>query len=427
VPLRRLDPTAWLSRRAAVATMDRAVAERVARILEDVRTQGDAAVRRWTRELDGVEPDPVRVDADALRRAWDDLPAALREALAVSVEQVQGVAAAEARRAGPDIPVSRGVATQVVRTPLGRVLVYVPAGRAPLPSSLVMGVVPAQAAGVAQVGVLTPPGPDGRGDPTTLAAAHRLGVEEVWLVGGAQAVAAAAFGTETIPRADKVVGPGNLWVTEAKRQVAGVIGIDGLNGPSEVVVWGEAPASPGQAAADLLAQAEHDPRSWALLISTDAVWLAEAGGEADRLAAGAGRPDLLDQPGVGAALLTDAAAAVAFINALAPEHAELWGGAEGYVDRVTGAGALFVGMPVPLGDYAAGPNHVLPTGGTARFASVLGVDDFVRRRTVTRAGADSGGVAAAAAALAAAEGLEMHRRAALRFGQSLGVSVVGGH
>ena len=368
----------------------------------------------------------MRVPGAALDHALNNLAGDLRDALEIAVDQVRGVARAEGGARTVDAPASRGIRARVVHTPLNRVLLYVPAGRAPLPSSVVMGVVPAQVAGVRSIGILTPPRRDGSGDPTTLAAAALLGIDEVHLVGGPPAIGAAAYGTATIERADKVVGPGNRWVTEAKRQVVGTIGIDGLNGPSEVVIWGEEPADPAQVAVDLLAQAEHDPASWAVVVSTNGTWLGRVEAEVSRLAAEEDRADLLEQRGVGAALVPGPDAAAAFVNSFCPEHAELWGAAEAYESRVTGAGALFVGAPVPLGDYAAGSNHVLPTGGTARFGSVLGVDDFLRRRTVTFADRGSRLVASAAARLAAAEGLDMHRRAAERFRQAEEVMANGG-
>ncbi|MGC8486626.1 MAG: histidinol dehydrogenase, partial [Clostridia bacterium] len=307
-------------------------------------------------------------------------------------------------------PAADGIQARVIWEPLRRVAVYVPAGRFPLCSSVLMGAIPAQVAGVGDVALMTPPQRNGQPDAATLAVAALLGIDEVYAVGGVQAIAAAAYGTETVGRVDAIVGPGNRYVTEAKRQVAGIVRIDGLNGPSEVVIWGDHSVSARQAALDLLAQAEHDPESWALVLSHQTEWLDAVGGWAERL----GR-ELLAQPGVGAVEVATPDEAAVFVNDFAPEHLELWGGAVGHADRITSAGATFLDCPTPLGDYVAGPNHVLPTGGQARRASVLGVEDFLRRRTETRVVSDAGRVIEAGAQLARAEGLERHRAALLAF------------
>ena len=393
----------WLTRTRGVDTP--AVTGVVAQILANVREGGDAAVRGWTRRLDGVDRPTSRV-------AWTDAPAlplALAEALALAGERIRAFSA-WSRPVGRDGLTDGGLTVRTVWEPLGRVAVYVPAGRFPLTSSLLMGVIPAQVAGVRDIVVLTPPQADGEPDPVTLAAAVWLGIREVHAIGGAQAVAAAAFGTESVLPVDALVGPGNVYVTEAKRQVADRIRIDGLNGPSEVVVWGEPPASAAQVAQDLLAQAEHDSASVALVVSRDAAWLAEVGRLASALS-----PELVARPGVGAVVVETAAEAVGFVNALAPEHLELWGPAAAHAAELTNAGATFIDCPSPLGDYVAGPNHVLPTGGRARRQSVLGVEDFLRRRTETRRVGNSQRLADAAALLAAAEGLEHHRQALRAF------------
>jgi histidinol dehydrogenase len=422
VPLVRRDPTTWLASRANGRTDD--VRADVARIVRDVQERGDRAVMEWTEKLDGVRLESWRLSPDASKAALDGLNAGLFEALDVARRRIRAFHEATRPPSVLEAPVSDGIAARLIREPLRRVAVYVPAGRWPLPSSLLMGVIPAQVAGVAEICVLTPPRrlaqasagdlPAAWADPVTLAAAALVGVTEIYLVGGAQALAAAAFGTETLPRVDKVVGPGNRWVTEAKRQLHGVVGIDGLNGPSEVVIWAEPPASPTQVALDLLAQAEHDPASWALVLSSDEALLAEI----DRAVAQLDGQDLLRQPGVGAVRVSDAEEAVQFVQQFAPEHLELWGAAEAFHDRLDRAGATFIGCPTPLGDYLAGPNHVLPTGGTARFASVLGVDDFLRRRTETRVVGTTGPVAGLGARLARAEGLLRHGAALDHFAEA---------
>jgi histidinol dehydrogenase len=404
VAWRTLSASDWL--RVRFADAPEAVERRVAEIIRDVRTRGDIAVREWTAHLDHVDPIATRVSGTALQGALAGLPTPVAAALDVSARRIRAFAEAARPPRHQAGPAGDGLETRMIFEPLRRAAIYVPAGRSPLCSSVLMGVIPAQAAGVQEVALFTPPRADGVPDACTLAAAALLGIDEVYAVGGAQAIAAAAFGTESIPAADAVVGPGNRYVTEAKRQVQNRVRIDGLNGPSEVVVWGEPPAPPRQAALDLLAQAEHDPLSWGLAVSTDAEWLSEVGAWAVQL----GGP-LVDQVGVGAVAVESADEAVSFIQAFCPEHLELWGLAARHRDRVTAAGATFVNCPSPLGDYTAGPNHVLPTGGTARHASVLSVDTFLRRRTeVVRVGAIAQ-VAWAAAELAHVEGLPGHARA----------------
>jgi histidinol dehydrogenase len=303
--------------------------------------------------------------------------------------------------------------------PLDRVGIYVPGGRAAYPSTVLMTAVPARVAGVREIVLVTPPGGDGRVNPVVLAAAHVAGVTEGWRLGGAQAVGALAYGTASIRRVDKIVGPGNIYVALAKTRVFGEVGIDMLAGPSEVVVVADAAADPGWIAADLLAQAEHDPMARAVLI-TDAAELpprVEAALET-RLAA-------LPRRQIAAAALRDHGAlvvvarledAVELANRLAPEHLELMVSVPAaLLPRVRHAGAVFVGGHTPevVGDYVAGPNHVLPTAGTARFASPLGTDDFVKRSSVIEY--SRSGLAAALphlATLSRIEGLQGHGRAA---------------
>jgi histidinol dehydrogenase len=407
VPLTRRSLDAWLSPRQVGA--DAAVTGRVAQIIDDVRRRGDAAVRDWTARLDGVLRTSARVEAAAAARALREWDAELKQDVEVASRRIRTFAEAIRPR---DIRVGgetlAGVDARLVWEPLRRVAVYVPGGRHPLVSSLLMGVVTAQAAGVPEVAVFTPPEPTGEPASMILAAAAWLGVSEIYAVGGVQAVAAAAYGTESIRPVEALVGPGNRWVTEAKRQVRDVVRIDGLAGPSEVVVWGEPPADPRQAALDLLAQAEHDPDSWAIVLSTSDAWLDAV----DRAVTTLDEAGLTSQAGVGAARPATPEEALSFINAFAPEHVELWGGAAAYAGGVRDAGATFVACPTPLGDYVAGPNHVLPTGGAARRDSVLTPYDFLRARTeVRRDRGDLGPVAAAGARLAAHEGLGGHERA----------------
>lgn len=398
---------AWLSLRRRSAPSD--VAEQVAAIVQSVREEGDQAVCAWTRRLDGVDQRAYRIGPDRLAAALADLPAPLRASLEVAADRIRQFAKATVPPRVAVGPAADGVAARAIWEPVGRAAVYVPAGRFPLASSVLMGVIPAQVAEVPEIAVLTPPSGGGGPDATTLAAAALLGVSEVYAVGGAQAVAAAAYGTETVPAVDVIVGPGNRYVTEAKRQVAGTVRIDGLNGPSEVVIWAEPPVSAQQVAWDVLAQAEHDPDSWALAVSESREWLADVGQMVLRQQLSA---PLTLQPGVGAVWVPSAAEAVRFVNAFAPEHLELWGRAVPYRAQITRAGATFLNCPTPLGDYVAGPNHVLPTGGQARRASVLGAETFLRRRTEIWVTGSVDALAAHGARLAQAEGL-CHHQAAL--------------
>jgi histidinol dehydrogenase len=302
--------------------------------------------------------------------------------------------------------------------PLRRAGVYAPGGLAAYPSSVVMNVVPAQAAGVASIALATPPGPGGRGHPAVLGAASMLGVDEVWLLGGAQAVAALACGTRTVPAVDSVTGPGSLWVALAKREVADRVRTDGFAGPTEVAVLADATADPLLVAVDLVAQAEHDPLAACLLVTDDPdLWKAVEPLLAEEAAAATHR-DRVEAALAGQSavvLCDDRAAMLRVAEAFAPEHVELLVADPGELaGRIRNAGAVFVGpwTPVALGDYAAGSNHVLPTAGTARFASGLSTLDFLR--TVQVAEFDRDALATAAptvTALAGAEGLPAHGRA----------------
>ena len=396
------------------AVFDAGVEAAVRAVLDGVRERGDAAVLDYTERFDGVRPAPLKVSADELDAALDALDADLRATLEAAAANVRRFHEAE-------MPASwtrddgDGVAYGQRVVPVDRAGLYVPAGTAPLPSSVVMNAVPAQVAGVGELHVCSPPGPDGRPHPLVLATARLLGVEHVYAVGGAQAVAALAFGTETVPRVDVIVGPGNAYVATAKKLVVGQVGIDSVAGPSEVVVLADAEADPTWAAADLLAQAEHDERASAVLV-TPSLSLAEAvRAEVDRLVPTLPRADVLraSVPAYGAAVVTGSMdEAVACVDELAPEHLVILAdAAEVLWGRVRHAGAVFLGAhsPEPVGDYFAGPNHVLPTGGTARFASALGVGVFLRRQSVLRySAARLAQTGEAIARLAEAEGLDAH-------------------
>jgi histidinol dehydrogenase len=334
------------------------VLPRVAEIVADVRARGDEGLLDWTGRLDGERPE-LRVSQEALAAARLD-----GDVLA-SVRALAGAVAAFAEAQRPaDVSVEAvpGVRSERRWLPLTSVGIYVPGGRAAYPSSLVMAAVPALVAGVERIAVVTP-----RPAEATLATARELGIDEVYAVGGAQAVAALAYGTDTIPQVDKIVGPGNRWVTAAKLVVSSACAIDLPAGPSEVVVIADATADAGQCAADLLAQAEHGPDSEAILLALD-----------DGLAAAVA--ELLgEEPNVRVELLADVDEALARSEEYAPEHLELWlEHAEAVAARVRNAGTVFVRTSAVVGDYAAGATHVLPTSGLARGAGGLGLESFLK-------------------------------------------------
>lgn len=357
-----------------------------AEIVADVRARGDAALLDWTERLDGVRPEPLRVPAARLASAR--IP---EEALAALRGMAAAVEAFNRPQRPPDVDVEAvpGVRARRRWVPLSSVGVYVPGGKAPLPSSLVMSVVPAQVAGVERIVVVTPKPAD-----ATLAAAHALGVEEVYAVGGAQAVAALAYGTASIPRVDKIVGPGNRFVTAAKILCATAVAIDLPAGPSEVVVVADGTAPREAVIASCRAQIEHGPDSTGVLVTTDAA-LAEAAG----------------QLVTDCYLVDSVATALDRAEALAPEHLELWcEGAAQLAERVRNAGTVCVRTTAVVGDYAAGASHVLPTGGLARGASGLGLEAFLKAVQIIEAH-DPAAARAIGVPLARLEGLEEHARA----------------
>ncbi|PSQ97853.1 MAG: histidinol dehydrogenase [Bacteroidetes bacterium SW_9_63_38] len=356
-------------------------------ILAQVRTDGDAAVQALTEKFDGVIPDPVKVPPSVLEEASDALEGDLRTAIADAADNIRAFHEKQVQESwftddGDGVILGQRV------VPMERVGLYVPGGTAFYPSSLLMNAIPAQVAGVDELHLVSPPQEDGRPHPLVLATAAFLGIEHVYAIGGAQAVGALAYGTDTVAGADKIVGPGNAYVAAAKKKVFGRVSIDSVAGPSEIGVLADDTADPAFVAADLLSQAEHDVRASALLLTPHRP-LAEA--VQDEVAARVPdlpRADVIEQAlrDYGACIVTDTMAeAVTLMNTLAVEHLEL------HVDdpwqtmtRIRHAGALFLGeySSEPVGDYFAGPNHVLPTGGTARHASALGVHDFVRTQSV---------------------------------------------
>jgi histidinol dehydrogenase len=388
----------------------RGVEEEVRAIVEEVREGGDAAVRALTERFDAAElgPDVLAVPPAEIEAAIGTLPPDVLAGLRTAMANVR--AAAEAQLCDPvGISLEAGQELEFTEVPVRRAAAYVPGGRAPYPSTVVMCAATARAAGVDELAVCAPPGPEGRAHPAILAACGLCGVTEVYRMGGAQAIAALAYGTESVAPVDVIVGPGNRYVTEAKRQVAGVVGIDGLAGPSELVVVASASASAELVALDMLAQAEHGPDTLVVLVSPDEELLREAAGWLTSLAAE--RPSVV---GEAAAIVhtRDVRAAVRLADALAPEHLQLVGEqAEELASLVRSAGALFVGRDAgtAFGDYVAGSNHVLPTGGAARFQSALSAATFRRRMArVTFPGESAARLAPAGAAIARAEGFPVH-------------------
>jgi len=390
------------------------VEEAVREIVGRVRAEGDASVREYTRRFDtaGNEPRPVVVAPEELDAAIKELPLELVAGLQVAIANVAVVA-----QVGVDedraVALPQGQRVRLREVPVRAAAVYVPGGRAPYPSTVVMGVVTARAAGVLDVAVCSPPGADGQIDQGILGACRLCGVERVYRMGGAQAIAALAYGTETVSRVDVVVGPGNLYVQEAKRLLAATVGIDGFAGPSDLVaVIGEQAGGRGVelAALDMLAQAEHGAGSLVVAIAASAETLDTLAQTLERM--------VVTRPTVGEAawalveVAGGARAAVELANELAPEHLELIGAdVEALAPAVRSAGCLFVGAEsaTAFGDYVAGSNHVLPTGGAARFASGLSARHFRRRMQEVRIGADAvSRLAAAGAPIARAEGFEVH-------------------
>lgn len=390
----------------------------VSRLLHDVRTEGDAALHTWTERIDGLTLTDFEVPQEAWAEAYNALNPELREALELAADRVR---AFHEHQPIPNWTTDEMGGTLGQRfTPIRRAGVYVPGGTAPLPSSLLMTAIPAQVAGVDEVIVCTPPGqPDGRVPDVTLAAAHIVGIDRLFRVGGAQAVAALAYGTASVPRVDKIVGAGGLFTTVAKRQVYGQVGLDGLYGPTETVVVADDSANPAWVAADLLAQAEHDVLATAILL-TPSRQLAEA--VQDEVACQLvclSREAIIAKAlaGQGGILLTpDLATAVRLADAFAPEHLCLSvEEPRAWAAKIRNAGGLFLSEHSfeVLGDYVAGPSHVMPTGGTARFTSPVNVLDFVKVLNVIGLDAETAAqIAPAAESIAEAESLTAHAGAA---------------
>ncbi len=387
------------------------IEEAVATIVSHVRAEGDEAVQEYTRrfDTDGAEPRELNVTAQELDEALEQMPLEVVAGLQVAIANVAQVADASIGQDRVEVDLAQGHTVTLRELPVSAAAIYVPGGRAAYPSTVVMGVVTARAAGVLDVAVCTPPGLDGQAHQAVLAACRLCGVERVYRMGGAQAIAALAFGTESVGRVDVVVGPGNLYVQEAKRRLSHVVGIDGFAGPSDLMVVFGPDADPRLVALDLLAQAEHGAGSLVAGVSSSRAALDAVASEIEREQASwpALEPDacvLIQTSG--------AAAAVELANAFAPEHLQLVGAAEeALAGRVRAAGCMLLGRGAgaAFGDYTAGSNHVLPTGGAARFASTLSPRHFRRRMSVVEIGQRAAAkLALAGAPVARAEGFPLH-------------------
>jgi histidinol dehydrogenase len=405
------------------AETDAGVEEAVTRIIADVRSRGDAAVLEYTARFDRLEAGEVRaleLRQDELEAAFAGLGTKQREALQAAAARVRSFHEAQKRASGETWTYRDAEGTLLGQkvTPLDRVGIYVPGGKAAYPSSVLMSAIPAHVAGVGEI-VMVVPTPGGEKNPLVLAAAHVAGVHRAFTIGGAQAVAALAYGTATIPRVDKITGPGNAYVASAKRRVFGQVGIDMIAGPSEILVLADGTTPADWVAMDLFSQAEHDELAQSILLCPDAGYIDRVQAEIDRLLGEMPRAEIISKSlnGRGALIHTRSMEEACEIsNRIAPEHLEI---ASSEPHRWEGllrhAGAIFLGAftSESLGDYCAGPNHVLPTSSTARFSSPLGVYDFQKRSSlieVSEAGAQTLG--AIAAELAYGEGLQAHARAA---------------
>jgi len=398
------------------------------RIIDDVRRRGDEALREYTAQFDKAELTDLRVSDDEIEAAVAEVGDEFRTAIATAALAIEDFHQREVRQSW-FTTVEGGVLLGQQINPIARVGIYVPGGRACYPSSVLMNAIPAIVAGVEEIAMVVPPDADGRVNPYTLAAAAEAGLTEIYKVGGAQAVAALAYGTASIPRVDKITGPGNAYVTAAKKLVMGDVGIDMLAGPSEVLILADETAEPMFVAIDLMAQAEHDPRAATYLVTTDEDLPGRVELALRELLAASSRADVIERSltdnGV-VIVCPDIDVALDAANTIAPEHLEVQM-AEPFelLGSIRNAGAIFLGpwTPESVGDYVAGPNHVLPTGGTARFSSPLSVDDFVKKSSVlsySLQALEADG--ATIMTIAEAEGLEAHAAAVgLRLAAVFGV------
>ena len=356
--------------------------EKVREIVRKVAKEGDSALVEYTQKFDDANfsAKDLKVSKEEIDKAYKKAGKAFREVLAKAIQNIT----AYHQRQKPDewfeiLPLDVVLGQRVI--PLGKVGIYVPGGRATYPSSVLMGAIPAKVAGVKEIIMASPPPIN----PYVLVAAAEVGISGIYKIGGAQAIAALAFGTETVPRVDKIVGPGNIYVTLAKKLVFGMVGIDSLAGPSNVVIIADEDAEPEFMAADLLSQVEHDPDSFAVLITNSEKVAKKTQKEIEKQSPRLKRKAIIEKAEIRIFLVEGLRKAVEITNRIAPEHLELQiGSPQRILEQIKNAGAVFLGphSPVPVGDYIAGPNHVLPTGGTARFASPLGVYDFVKTQSI---------------------------------------------
>lgn len=387
----------------------------VRRIIDDVRTKGDAALRHYIQKLDGVALESIEVPQEDVEAAYDQVDDELLGALEVAAARIRSFHEAHLQRSWMDF--ADGALGQLI-IPLQRVGIYAPGGTAPYPSTVLMSAIPAKVAGVDEVYVATPPQAGGIVPPSILVAAHLSGVDRVFKMGGAQAIAAFAYGTQSVPRVDKICGPGGLFVVLAKKLVYGDVAIDGLHGPTETVVIADATANPALCAADLLAQAEHDPLASAIMLTPSAELAQRVAQEIDRQLQTLERRDIaaqsLERNGC-IVVVESLDEALELANKYAPEHlCLLMKDAWSWLGRVRNAGGVFVGegSPEAMGDYVAGPSHVMPTAGTARFASPLHTGDFLKVTSVVALNPEAlAALGPAAIAIAQAEGLTAHARA----------------
>ena len=395
------------------------VAGIVADILYDVRKNGDKAVLAYCAKFDKAELDTLEVSKQELAEAIDAVEPEFLEILKKAAANIRAFHSRQVRNSFvlADKP---GVVLGQKVTPIEKVGVYVPGGTAAYPSTVLMDTIPAKIAGCPQILMVTPPGRDGKVSPAILAAASIAGVDRIFKVGGAQAIAALAYGTESIPKVDKIVGPGNAFVAEAKKQVFGMVSIDMIAGPSEILVIADGKSDPVHVAADLLSQAEHDKLASAVLVTDSEKLAAAVAKELERQLPKLPREEIARASieNNGKIIVADSLmAGIEIANEIAPEHLELMvDDPFSYLDAVKNAGSIFMGRSCPeaLGDYFAGPNHTLPTSGTARFSSPLSVDDFVKKSQFSYYTADAlGNVAEKIAAFAEKEGLRAHGRSVL--------------
>ena len=411
-----LDAMLSIVRQYTQQTTDMEIERRVYDIIENVRANGDAALREYSEKFDGVKLDDFKVDQSIIDAAWDNLPEDLKHALLVAKKNITEFHSREIEQGFVDMD-TPGITRGQKVTPLARVGLYVPGGTAAYPSTIMMTALPAKIAGVKEIIMVTPPQKDGI-NPAVLGAAKLAGVDAVYQVGGAQGVAALAYGTEQIPKVDKIVGPGNIYVATAKRQVFGQVDIDMIAGPSEIGVIADDSANPVHLAADLLSQAEHDPRARAIMVTNSEKLANLVSNEVERQLSqlpreSIARPAIENNSYI--AVMDSVEDMFTVMNEVAPEHLEIQlPDPMEYMSMVENAGSVFLGRYAsePLGDYVGGTNHVLPTSGTAKFSSPLGVYDFVKRISFTQFSRERlQEVAKDITTLARTEGLEAHARA----------------